>query len=216
MTVTWSEWNMVRSRRKMVTLLTSCICLITTFIRIRRWRQSMSLEGLMISIPKIDDSSVGVFKNDYTKEWDRNRHEVTRISPTFVLDLDRSDALYANTVDTLIDYLRRCSLQLVERYQYIDPSPDILLLLKQISIAVIAIRDIPKGHVDKALELNRLMPDIQLDGIDDLIKTTAEIREFYSYLGGESGATTQTRSVSGKLTGRFVRPDFPIEFDDYE
>lgn len=176
----------------------------------------MSLEGSMISIPKIDDSSVGVFKNDYTKECDRNRHGVTRVSPTVVLDMDRSDALYANTIDTLIDYLRRCSLQLVERYQYIDPSPDILLLLKQISIAVIAIRDIPIGHVDKVLELNRLMPDIQLDGIDDLIKTTAEVREFYSYVGGESGATTQTRSIGGKLTGRFVRPDFPIEFDDYE
>ena len=176
----------------------------------------MSLEGSMITIPSIDDSSVGVFKNDYTKEWDRNRHEVTRASPTLVLDMDRSDALYANTIETLIDYLRRCSLQLVERYQYIDPSPDILLLLKQISIAVIAIRDIPKGHVDKVLELNQLMPDIQLDGIDDLIKTTAEVRDFYSYVGGETSSATQTRSIGGKLTGRFVRPDFPIELEDYE
>lgn len=176
----------------------------------------MSLEGSMITIPRIDDYSVGVFKNDYTKEWDQNRHEVTRVSPTVVLDLDRSDALYANTIDTMIDYLRRCSLQLVERYRYIDPSPDILLLLKQISIAVIAIRDIPKGHVDKVLELNRLMPDIQLDGIDDLIKTTAEVRDFYSYLGGEQIATTQTRSIGGKITGRYIRPDFPIELDDYE
>ena len=133
-----------------------------------------------------------------------------------MLDLDRSDALYASTIDTLTDYLRRCSLQLVERYQSIDPSPDIVLLLKQISIAVIAIRDIPKGHVDKVLELNRLMPDIQLDGIDDLIQTTVEVRDFYSYLDGESSTETQTRSIGGNLTGRFVRPDFPIELDEYQ
>ena len=176
----------------------------------------MSLENSVITVPSIDDFSVGVYENNYTKEWDQNRHEVTRVSPISVRDLDRSDSLYVNTIETLTGYLRRCSLQLIERYQYIEPSPDILVLLKQISIAVIAINDIPKGHVDKVLELNRLLPAIQLEGIDDLIRTTAEIRDLYSYLGGEITTATQTRTIGGQLAGRFVRPDFPIQLDDDE
>ncbi len=176
----------------------------------------MSLQNSMITIPKIDDSSVGVYENTFIKEWSQNRREVTRASSITVQDVDRSDTLYSNTVDTMIDYLRRCSLQLVERYQYIEPSPDILLLLKQISIAVIAIRDIPKGHVDKILELNQLLPSLQLDGVNELIETTADIRDLYSYLGGELSPTTDTRSVGGKLVGRFVRPEFSIQFDEDE
>ena len=129
-------------------------------------------------------------------------------------DFEHSDTLYENTVEYLVDGLRRSAMVLVERYHFVEPSPEIELLLKQIVLAVFAFRDIPKEHVAKTLELNRMLPSLPASGIDELIETTCEMKEFYSYVGHEPTTLTQTRVVSGELAGRFVRPDFPIVFDD--
>ena len=143
--------------------------------------------------------------------WDRNLPEVTIAVQDTKLDSESSITDIAEKLEGVLwDFLR-----ILNKLHHLSGSnPTIEPLLKRISLAVIAMSYVREENLDKTLELNLRLPALPPDGIDELIETTADIRDFHSYVTDEATAATQLQTVSGRLTHAFVRPEFPIIPDD--
>ena len=64
------------------------------------------------------------------------------------------------------------------------------------------------------MALLKELPTLPSDGLDELLDTVADIRDFYNYVEGETTSLPRTKKVQGRLVGSFVRTDFPIDLDD--
>ena len=78
---------------------------------------------------------------------------------------------------------------LVNHGEALNSSPELITLFKRIALAHVAVRDIPEGHVDKTLRLNRVLRTIPVDGLEELIQTTSEIQDFYACVNDPTSAT---------------------------
>ena len=146
--------------------------------------------------------------------WGRNPSEVIIVSRDTEINLEQFNTRINDIAVLLDDVLRSFLLVLSKMHNLPGSNPAIEPLLKRISLAVIAMSYVSKENLDKTLELNLHLPTLPPDGIDELIDTISDIRDFYSYAADEATATTQTQTVSGRLTHTFVRPEFPIIPDD--
>ena len=146
--------------------------------------------------------------------WDRNRPEVTIVSGDIGINLEQFNTRINDTAESLEEVLWGFLRILNKLHNLPGSNPAIEPLLKRISLAVIAMCYVSEENLDKTLEINLHLPTLPPDGIDELIDTISDIRDFYSYAADEATATTQTQTVSGRLTHTFVRPEFPIIPDD--
>jgi len=129
------------------------------------------------------------------------------------INLEQFNTRIADIAEALEVVLRDFLLILNKRHNLPSSNPAIEVLLKRTSLAVIAMSYVPEKNLDKTLKLNLHLPTLPPDGIDELIETTSEIRDFYSYVMDGTTATTHTEIISGRLTHTFVRPEFPIILD---
>jgi len=91
-----------------------------------------------------------------------------------------STTLCHDSIQSIIDELRRNAQLVIHHADVFGSSPELLTLVKRIALAHVAVRDLPDGHVDRTLWLNQLLPSVPADGLDELIETTSEIQDFYS------------------------------------
>ncbi len=173
----------------------------------------MSSQDLIVITQPIDDSSGGVSEIDCTTQWDQDPLNETIVVRHVSSDITNSTAMAHATFAKIEDVLKRAVFVLISLYEPNDPNHEIECFLKRASLALMSVTVSP-SELDKHFELHRQMSGMPTDGISELLETASEIRDFYSFAGGESTNTVKSRAVSGKLTGRFVRPEFPIVFDD--
>lgn len=148
-------------------------------------------------------------------QWDRNRPEVTIVSGDIGINLEQFNTRINDTAELLEEVLWGFLWILNKLHNLSGSNPTIEPLLKRIFLMVIAMR-LSEENLDKTLEINLHLPTLPPDGIDELIDTISDIRDFYYYAADEAAAATQTQTVSGRLTHTFVRPEFPIIPDDVD
>jgi len=143
----------------------------------------------MNSIDKTETSFSHVLKINCTEQCDRKIHEVTRVSHYKELDTEELDIGIAKTADSLEELLVRFLLILNDRHSLQATSQHIEELLKRYILAVVAVSYIDETKLDSAVTLNLHLPTLPTDGVDDLLHTVDDIRDFYSCVNDPTTAT---------------------------
>lgn len=120
---------------------------------------------------------------------DQSPREVTwalQISPGDALD---SATLCHDVIQSIGNALRHNAQLIVSHVDAYGTSPELFALIKRIALAHVAVRDIPDGHVDKTLLLNRNLISVPEDGLEELLETTSELQDFYARVNDPASAT---------------------------
>lgn len=121
--------------------------------------------------------------------WGQSPREVTwalQISSGDELD---SATLCHDSIQSIVDVLRRNAQLVINHVDAYGSSPELFTLFKRIALAHVAIREIPDGHVDKTLMLNRTLHTVPVDGLEELLETTSELQDFYTCVNDPASAT---------------------------
>ena len=135
------------------------------------------------------------FGSDYTKQWALNPLEVTEIERKEEAGISELDEGILNTAVSVEELLIRFVSLLHDRHQLGQTNLLVDQLLKRYILAVVAISCIDEERLDGALSLNLQLPTIPIEGVQELLGTVDDIRDFYSCVNDPATATTTIRVI---------------------
>ena len=131
----------------------------------------------------------GAFGSDYTKQWARSPLEATEIRRSEFGGNSELDEGILSTARSVEELLIRFLSLLHDRHQLGHSNPLVEELLKRYILAVFAVSCINGEMLESALSLNMQLPTIPNEGVQELLGTVDDIRDFYSCVNDPTTAT---------------------------
>ena len=124
-----------------------------------------------------------------TTQCARKRPESTEVPRNKEVDIAELDDGILSTASSVEELLVRFLALLHDRHLLENPNRQVEQLLKRYILAVLAVSCIDEHRLDRTLSLNIKLPSIPSDGIDELLETVDDIRDFYSCVNDPTSAT---------------------------
>ncbi len=131
----------------------------------------------------------GVSGRDYTKRWGHKLPEVTEVPRNKEIEISELDEGILKTAFSVEELLIRFLSIWHDRRSLPNSNRHIDQLMNRYILAVIAVSCIDEQRLDGTLSLNLQLPTIPTNGIDELLDTVDDIRDFYSCVNDPTSAT---------------------------
>lgn len=114
-------------------------------------------------------------------------------------ELAQLNALVDECAEIVEDVLKTSFDVYSRMYKVSDPNPKVESFLKRISLAVLFVSYYPENVLDKTLRLNLHLPTLPSDGLDEIMETVSNVRDFYLYVDDPASITATVEVFEGEL-----------------